>query len=33
MHMEVKRAEDSQGNVKLQSWETYNKKCQDIIKL
>ena len=32
MHMEIKKAEDSQGNIKLQSWETYSKIYQDIIK-
>ena len=30
--MEMKKAEDSQGNMKLQSWETYSKMYQDIIK-
>lgn len=30
--MEIKKAEDSQGNIKLQSWETYSKIYQDIIK-
>ena len=33
MHMEMQKAEDNQGNIKLQSWETYSKIYQDIIKV
>lgn len=31
--MEMKKAEDSQGNIKLQSWETYSKIYQYIVKV